>query len=372
MTLIKTHIGRRSFIKSSALAGGGLVLSFSWLASCETEAGREAALAMPDEWFEINGFLKIGNNGRVTIMSPNPEIGQNIKTAMPMIVAEELDTDWDQVIVEQAPLNTDIFTRQLAGGSQSIRQGWNSLRMAGATARQMLKEAAAQAWEVPVAEITTSMGMLYHQASNRSAGYGEMASAAAALEVPEEVTLKNREEFTIVGTDRKNVDGPKIVTGQPLYGYDVQREGMLIAMVAHPPAFGMKLKSADVESVKAMPGIRDVFPIVVYPEGAERQWSDGGAIDEMVAIVGETTWQCMQAQKVLRAEWEVASRLVGELDRDPQAAAANLLDVFRVHGPQPIEEVGAVVGRHLHHFFVHKHLHRFAGNRSAERVAAVG
>ena len=282
MTLIKTHIGRRSFIKSSALAGGGLVLTFSWLASCETEAGREAALAMPDEWFEINGFLKLGDNGRVTIMSPNPEIGQNVKTAMPMIIAEELDTDWDLVIVEQAPLNTDIFTRQLAGGSQSIRQGWNSLRMAGATARQMLKEAAAQAWQVPVAEITTSMGVLYHKASNRSAGYGEMASAAAALEVPEEVTLKNREEFTIVGTDRKNVDGPKIVTGQPLYGHDVQREGMLIAMVVHPPAFGMKLKSAEVETVKAMPGIRDVFPITIYPEGAERQWSDQGGIDELL------------------------------------------------------------------------------------------
>lgn len=309
MTLIKTHLGRRSFIKSSALAGGGLVLSFSWLASCQTEAAREAALAMPDEWFEINGFLKIGNNGRVTIMSPNPEIGQNIKTAMPMIVAEELDTDWAQVIVEQAPLNTDIFTRQLAGGSQSIRQGWNGLRMAGATARQMLKEAAAQAWQVPVAEITTSMGVLYHQASNRSAGYGEMASAAAALEVPEEVTLKNREEFTIVGTDQKNVDGPQIVTGQPLFGLDVRREGMLIAMVVHPPAFGMKLKSVNAESVKNMPGIRDVFPIVVYPEGAERQWSDGGAIDEMVAIVGDTTWQCMQAQKALYAEWEIASEL---------------------------------------------------------------
>ncbi len=309
MTLIKTHLGRRSFIKSSALAGGGLVLSFSWLASCQTEAAREAALAMPDAWFEINGFLKIGENGRVTIMSPNPEIGQNIKTAMPMIVAEELDTDWNQVIVEQAPLNTDIFTRQVAGGSQSIRQGWNGLRMAGATGRQMLKEAAAQAWQVPVAEITTSMGVLYHKASDRSAGYGEMAAAAAKLSVPEEVTLKNPDEFTIVGTDRKNVDGLKIVKGESLFGVDVQREGMLIAMVVHPPAFGMKLKAVDVEPVKAMPGIRDVFPIQIYPEGSERQWSDGGAIDEMVAIVGETTWQCLQAQKALRAQWEEATPL---------------------------------------------------------------
>ena len=309
MTLIKTSIGRRSFIKSSALAGGGMMLGFSWLASCKDEAAREAALAMPDEWFEINGFLKIGDNGVVTIMSPNPEIGQNVKTAMPMIVADELDIDWERVIVEQAPLNLDIFTRQLAGGSQSIRQGWQGLRLAGATARQMLRQAAAQAWEVPIEEVTTAAGMLHHKASGQSAGYGEMASAAAALEVPEEVALKEPKEFTIIGTDRKNVDGPKIVTGQPLFGLDVQREGMLIAMVAHPPAFGMKLKSVDAESVKSMPGIRDVFPVVVYPEGAERQWSDGGAIPEMVAIVGESTWQCMQAKKALQAEWEAAGKL---------------------------------------------------------------
>ncbi|MDC6354596.1 MULTISPECIES: xanthine dehydrogenase family protein molybdopterin-binding subunit [Robiginitalea] len=309
MTLIKTSIGRRSFIKSSALAGGGMMLGFSWLASCKDEAAREAALAMPDEWFEINGFLKIGDNGVVTIMSPNPEIGQNVKTAMPMIVADELDIDWERVIVEQAPLNLDIFTRQLAGGSQSIRQGWQGLRLAGATARQMLREAAARAWEVPVEEVTTEMGMLHHKASGQSAGYGEMASAAAALEVPEEVALKEPKDFTIIGTDRKNVDGPKIVTGKPLFGLDVQREGMLIAMVAHPPAFGMKLKSVDAESVKSMPGIRDVFPIVVYPEGAERQWSDGGAIPEMIAIVGESTWQCMQAKKALQAEWEADGTL---------------------------------------------------------------
>ena len=128
MTRIKTHIGRRSFLKSSALAGGGMMLGFSWLASCKPEAAEQAMLEMPDEWFEINGFIKIGDNGLVTIMSPNPEIGQNVKTSMPMIVAEELDVDWANVIVEQAPLNTDVFTRQLAGGSQSIRQGWTGLR----------------------------------------------------------------------------------------------------------------------------------------------------------------------------------------------------------------------------------------------------
>ena len=134
---------------------------------------------MPKEWFDINGFLKIGENGLVTILSPNPEIGQNVKTSMPMIVAEELDVNWDHVIVEQAPLNTSLFTRQLAGGSQSIRQGWQGLRIAGATARRMLMEAAAQEWKVPVGELTTDAGIIRHKKSGKSTGYGAVASAAA-------------------------------------------------------------------------------------------------------------------------------------------------------------------------------------------------
>tara|TARA_R110002020_G_scaffold174704_4_gene366223 strand:- start:4758 stop:6962 length:2205 start_codon:yes stop_codon:yes gene_type:complete len=307
MALVNTKIGRRSFIRNTGLAGGGLLLGFNWLASCKMTP--EQVESMPKEWFQLNGFLKVGDNGIVTIMSPNPEIGQNIKTAMPMIVAEELDVAWKDVIVEQAPLNTAIFTRQLAGGSESIKEGWESLRMAGATAKHMLKEAAAKAWQVPVGEITTKEGQLEHRASGKSAGYGEMASAASTMEVPEKVELKDPKDFTIVGTDRKNVDGKKIVTGQPLFGLDVQREGMLTAMIVHPPAFGMKYKAMNAESAKAMPGIKDVFHFEVYPENMEKQWSDGGGIAELVAIVGNSTWECMQAKKALKVEWEEASKM---------------------------------------------------------------
>jgi isoquinoline 1-oxidoreductase beta subunit len=308
MTLIKTSYNRRSFMKSSALAGGGMVIGFSWLASCNPTP--EQVQRMPKEWFDINGFLKIGDNGIVTIMSPNPEIGQNVKTSMPMIVAEELDVDWNNVIVEQAPLNTDIFQRQLAGGSQSIRAGWEGLRMAGATARHMLIAAAAEAWQVPASEITTDAGVLSHTTSGKSAGYGEMAATAATMVVPEEVSLKENKDFVIIGTDRRNVDGPKLVTGKPLFGIDIQEDGMLIAMIVHPPAFGLSYKSMDAESVKSMPGIKDVFPIDVYPEGMEKQWSDGGGIAKLVAVVGESTWQCMQAKKALKVEWEKTSTLV--------------------------------------------------------------
>lgn len=304
MTVIKTKIGRRSFLKTSAAAGGGLMISFSWLASCNPQTQKEQALKMPDEWFELNGFLKIGENGVVTIMSPNPEIGQNVKTSMPMIVAEELDVDWSKVVVEQAPLNTDIFTRQLAGGSQSIRQGWESLRMAGAAGRHVLKQAAANAWQVPVDEISTSKGTLLHKTSGNKAGFGEFAAAASKLEAPEEIILKENSEFTIIGTSRRNVEGKKIVTGQPLFGLDYFREGMLTAMVIHAPAFGLKLKSFDGESAKSMPGIKDVFSINTYPEGVEKQWSDTNAFPELVVVVGNSIWEVMQAKKAVVVEWE--------------------------------------------------------------------
>ena len=304
MTIIKTSLNRRSFIKTSTLAGGGMLLSFSWLASCKPKTDTGGTLELPDEWFDINAYLKIGENGLVTILSPNPEGGQNVKTSMPMIVAEELDIGWENVIVEQAPLNTDAYSRQFIGGSQAIRQGWESLRMAGATARQMLRLAAAEAWQVPVNEITTEEGMLYHKSSGKSAGYGEMASSAAQIPVPEEVQLKDIGKFKIIGTSRKNVDGKKIVTGQPLFGIDTYKEGMLIAMITHPPAFGMKLKSVNDTVAKAMPGIKDVFTIKVLDDDFERQHFDTCTFLEVVAIVGNSTWEVMQAKKALNVQWE--------------------------------------------------------------------
>lgn len=311
MTHFKTSIGRRSFIKSSALAGGGMMLGFSWLASCKpSEKGK---ISIPKEWFNINGYIRIGENGAVTIMSPNPEIGQNVKTSMPMIVAEELDVDWSDVIVEQAPLDTALFKRQLAGGSQSIRQGWESLRMAGATAKHMLKSAAAQAWKVPIEEISTDKGKLTHQ-SGKTASYGEFASAAAKVEVPKEVKLKDIKDFKIIGTSVRNVDGPKIVTGQPLFGLDYKKEGMLIAMIVHPPAFGMKFKSMDSNAVKTMPGIKDVFVINTLPENYLKSFADISAFSELVAIVGNTTWEVMNAKKALKVEWQQAGPVKDKFD----------------------------------------------------------
>lgn len=303
MTPLKTDCNRRSFLKTTALAGGGMMISFSWLASCMAER-QEKSFNIPEAWFELNAYLKIGDNGLVTILSPNPEGGQNIKTSMPMIVAEELDVDWEKVWVEQAPLNTAIYSRQFIGGSNAIRLGWKSLRIAGATARQMLRQAAAKSWDVLVEEVSTGAGRLYHQGSGRSAGYGEFASMAAQMPVPEEVQLKEIANFKLIGTSRKNVDGKKIVTGQPLFGIDTRKEGMLIAMIVHPPALGMKLDSFDASSVKSMPGIRDVFSIKVLEDGFERQHFDTCTFLEVVAIVGNTTWEVMQAKKALKVTWQ--------------------------------------------------------------------
>jgi isoquinoline 1-oxidoreductase beta subunit len=321
MTLIKTNYNRRSFLKVSAATGGGLMLGFSWLASCTPTA--EQLQKMPEAWFDINAFLKIGDNGIVTIMSQNPEIGQNVKTSMPMIVAEELDVDWENVIVEQAGLDTKKYTRQLAGGSQSIRAGWQSLRMAGATARRMLLEAAAKQWKLPVEELTTANGIIKHE-SGKSMGYGEAASAAVNVSIPEAIELKDPKAFKIIGKDTKNVDGSKIITGEPLFGLDYQREGMLIAMIVHPPAFGMKLKSINDSEARELPGIKDIITINSLPDGIEPQWSDVNAFPELAVVVGSTTWEVMKAKKVLKIEWESVSDT--ESSKGHEKALSDLMD----------------------------------------------
>lgn len=295
-------MGRRSFLKTTALAGGGMMIGFTWLTSCLSDSKAESAMA--PEWSELNGFLKISENGVITIMSPNPEGGQNVKTSMPMIVAEELDVDWAKVIVEQAPLNTKLYTRQFIGGSQAIRQGWQSLRMAGATARYMLIQAASQAWHVPAEEITTEAGVLHHKKSSKSAEYGNMASAAVKIPVPKEVQLKDKKDFKIIGTSRKNVDGEKIIKGEPLFGIDCHRQGMFIAMITHPPAFGMKLKSVDDSAARKMPGIKDIFTIKSLKDDYERQNFDTCTFTELVVVVGNTTWEVLNAKKALKVEWE--------------------------------------------------------------------
>jgi isoquinoline 1-oxidoreductase beta subunit len=285
MTLIKTKVDRRSFLRTSALAGGGIIIGFNWACS-PAEAVKSPASA----WFDINAYLTIADNGEITIMSPNPEIGQNVKTSMPMIVAEELDVDWKNVIVKQAPLNTEAFSRQVAGGSQSIRQGWKSLRMAGATARRLMIETAAKEWSVDANSLTTSEGYVINGKSKLS--YGELASKAVNIEIPEEIELKDPKDFTIIGKSKTNVDINKIITGAPQFGIDFYREGMQYAVVLRPPAFGAKLKSFDDAVTKKINGVKEVI-----------QFGD------KVAVLASNTWAAMKGKKALIADWDLTGQL---------------------------------------------------------------
>ena len=306
MTLINKKIDRRSFLKVSTLAGGGMMLSFSWLAGCKPTS--EEILTMPKEWFEINSYIKIGENGAITLFNPNPEFGSNVKTSLPMILAEELDVDWKHVYVEQADFYPERFDRQFTGGSQGIRSGWKPLRTAGATARQLIVNAAAKTWNIPANEISTSAGMVEHKSTGKKAGYGEMASIAGTLEAPdpETVKLKELDDFKIIGNSKKNVDGIKIVTGKPMFALDHKVEGMKYAAIVHPPAFGMKIKSFDKTSATSMPGIQDVFEIKIFKDDYGRNFFDTTTFPEIIAIVGNSTWEVLQAKKNLKTAWEKA------------------------------------------------------------------
>ncbi len=286
-------------MKLMATAGGGLVLGFSWTSTVASALEVVSENAVAAGTIEFNSYLSIAPDGIITIFSPNPELGQNIKTSFPMIVAEELDADWSKVKVIQAPLDTEKFQRQVTGGSGAIPHSWGRLRKAGATARQMLIEAAAKRWNVPASTLTTENGMVVHQASGRKLGYGELAAEASKVPVPADVKLKDQKDFKLIGKAVRNVDNREMITGKPLYGMDVYKEGMLFAMVQHPEAFGMKLKSVDAAAAKAMPGIVDVV-----------------TFGDKVAVVGKSTWQVNKARKQLKIAYEKDAALESSADHD--------------------------------------------------------
>jgi isoquinoline 1-oxidoreductase subunit beta len=306
MEKIITSQTRRSFLKSSMLASGGLMISFNGLATYMPD-GNIHPTDLAEEWNEITGYIKITSDNIIKILNPNPEFGQNVMTSLPMIVAEELDVDWQKVKVEMGPHDNVKLGPQFTGGSNSIRMYWKPLREAGAAARQMLRDAAAQTWSVPVEEVTTKAGMLYHEKSGKSAKYGEVASKAAAIEIPKGVTLKDKKNFSVVRNPKKNVEGLKIITGKPLFAMDHSYEGMLIAMIEHPPAFGKKLKSFDASETLKMPGIKDVFTIKLYADGFEQGGFDTRTFNDLLVVVGNTTWEVMNARKKLKATWEPIS-----------------------------------------------------------------
>ena len=344
MNADKITLDRRSFLKAALLAGGGMMLQFNWPGVMAMDLENNAA----EDAVALNSYIKIHLDGRVTLFNPNPEFGQNVKTSLPMILAEELDVDWEQVEVEQADFFPERFERQFTGGSQAIRRAWPILRKAGATARQMLILAAAQQWAVPVAEISTSEGVLHHQKSNRKLRYGEVASAAASIAVPQEVKLKDVADFKIIGSSKRNVEMDNIITGKPLFTSDYKKEGMLIAMIVHPQAFGQEITAITDTAVRQMPGIKDVFVIETLPKDYKKNSFDVMSFEKLAVIVGNSTWEVMQAKKKLvlelhankggpragllestaghHAEMEQQAKLPGQVKRrdgDPETAFKN-------------------------------------------------
>jgi isoquinoline 1-oxidoreductase beta subunit len=303
MEKFKTDYSRRSFLKSSILAGGGLMISFSGLAKFNLE-DKISEPGLQEQWHEITGYIKITPDNIIKILNPNPEFGQNVMTSLPMIVAEELDVDWQKLVVEMGPHDNMKLGPQFTGGSNSVRMYWKPLREAGAAARYMLKEAAAQTWGVPADEITTNAGMLHHEKTGKSGTYGGFASKASGIPIPKDVKLKEVQHFNIVRNSQKNVEGLKIVTGKPLFALDHTQEGMLIAMIHHPPAFGMKLKTFDAAETLKMPGIKDVFTLKLYEDGFEQAGFDTRTFNDLLVVVGNTTWEVMNARKKLKVNWE--------------------------------------------------------------------
>lgn len=287
-------LDRRAFLKLTGVSSCGLVLGLvfgnSRLATAMTESRKDV--------FIPNGFLRIETDGRIILYSKNPEIGQGIKTAFPMIIAEELDAAWSDVRVEQSSINKQLYGPQFAGGSRSIPMGWDQMRQAGAVARAMLVAAAAKQWGVPEAACTTENSTVLHKSSSRRLSYGELAQTAAGMPVPDpgSVTLKKRGEYKLLGQPITGVDNEKLVTGQPLFGIDQAVPGMMYATYQKCPATGGRVKEANLDEIRTLPGVKDAFVLKGNDKVTE--------LMPGVAVVADSTWGAFRANSQLKISWD--------------------------------------------------------------------
>ena len=289
-------VSRRSFLRATALTGGGMLLGI-YSRPVEAFASAVASRA-PAAVFTPNVFISITADGLISIVSKNPEGGQGVKTMLPMLIAEELEVDWKDVRVEQASNDPTKFGRQFAGGSTATPMHWEELRRVGAAGREMLIAAAAQTWGVPAAECYAASARVHHRPSGRSLSYAELVGRAATLPAPDlkSVTLKDPKDYRIIGKSTPGVDNAAIVTGKPLFGIDVKVPGMLHAVFEKCPVFAGKVASANLDEIRAQPGVRHAF---VVEGGTALNGLLGG-----VAIVADNWWAAKAARGKLRVKWD--------------------------------------------------------------------
>jgi isoquinoline 1-oxidoreductase beta subunit len=294
-----SKVSRRDFLKASGMAGTGLVLGFH-LPSC-----REGSAAPPEDPYMLNAWIRIAPDGEVTLWVHRPDMGQGARTALPMILADELDIEWPKF--ERHLLGAadpQVYGSQTTGGSTSIRTSWARLRQAGAAARAMLTAAAAETWGVEASSCRASLGRVVHEASGRSLGYGELSEKAAALPVPDDPPLKDPEDFSIIGKPVPRLDNPARVAGNLTFGMDVKVPGMLYACLARCPVFGGRVTSYDEAAARAVPGVRDVVEVQTG-----------------VAVLAESTWSAIQGRDALNCQFDY-----GEAADLSSAAIAQLFD----------------------------------------------
>ncbi|KAA6458368.1 xanthine dehydrogenase family protein molybdopterin-binding subunit [Acidobacteria bacterium AB60] len=292
------QLDRRSFLKLTALAGGSFALGLYRLpwASAQSPAAPVNPLA----------FVRISPDGVITIAAKNPEMGQGVRTMLPMLIAEELDCDWKTVCVEQALLDERTYGPQFAGGSMSTPLNWEPLRRVGAAWRQMLLAAAAQSWNVPASACVTDCGKVLHKPSGRSALYGELAAVAATLPVPalDSVPLKDPAAYRLIGKSQTGVDTRDILAGKPVFSADFTLPNMLVAVIEKSPVFGATVKSANTAQIEKLPGIRKVLVLESTIKHGPFVDSDPG-LESGVAILADTWAQAQSARKSLKIDWDL-------------------------------------------------------------------
>jgi isoquinoline 1-oxidoreductase beta subunit len=291
------RVSRRSFLQITALSGGGILIG-------TVTSQRSSAQTPAQQPLVPNAFIRISPDGTVTLISRNPEIGQNIKTMLPMLIAEELEVDWKTIKIEQADLDPK-YGLQTTGGSRAASNNWIPMRQVGAAGRQMLIAAAAEKWQVPEAECYAKEGRVYHRSTDRSLGYGELAATAAKLPPPDlkSLQLKEAKDYKIIGQATPGIDIPDIATGKPIFGIDFTTPGMLYASFQKCPVLGGKVVSANVDEIKALPGVRHAFII----EGTIKMvpvFEGEPGLEPGVAIVADTWWAAESARKKLTVKWD--------------------------------------------------------------------